>query len=379
MDAEVRSLDNFDPKIRHFVEYVMLKGEISMFPGSVNIYDAHSGCPAGMNKGRLDRFKMSIPYAGRSVAWEIIFDCTRPTEPPDFIFGTEHEDFLPPMNEIESLLYWDANRRESLHLLIKELLLYYKEHNIQCAGTNIRLQQDIMSLLWQANLKKDDFEVWAPKIENRLGIIHIVTNLNVDFSQLPAFLVQGNPGPDRAILTFSYSSPDSTRISPELHLSPKIEHALGGSSCLKIPSLTSGTLIGDYVICIQKLLKNKVTDVIRGVEKRKEYTAAFLSHFGRSVLEYDLETFSTMSFLFEWNDFFFTFTVTLPLYFPGDQPQFLFQSVYHESRGRPYFQIDKDFPYSPRWSANEMAVRAKAHILETIGKFQRASVLAKQK
>lgn len=66
---------------------------------------------------------------------------------------------------LQSLLYWDANRRESLHLLIKELLLYYKEHNIQCAGTNIRLQQDIMSLLWQANLKKDDFEVWAPKIE----------------------------------------------------------------------------------------------------------------------------------------------------------------------------------------------------------------------
>ena len=28
----------------------------------------------------------------------------------------------------------------------------------------------------------------------------------------------------------------------------------------------------------------------------------------RSVIEYDLHTFSQMTFLFEWNDFFFTYT-----------------------------------------------------------------------
>ena len=32
---------------------------------------------------------------------EVIFDCNCPEEPPDFIFGPDDEDFLPPMEEME--------------------------------------------------------------------------------------------------------------------------------------------------------------------------------------------------------------------------------------------------------------------------------------
>ena len=32
---------------------------------------------------------------------EVIFDCNSPDEPPDFIFGPDDEDFLPPMEEME--------------------------------------------------------------------------------------------------------------------------------------------------------------------------------------------------------------------------------------------------------------------------------------
>ena len=54
------------------------------------------------------------------------------------------------------------------------------------------------------------------------------------------------------------------------------------------------------------------------------------------------------------------FSVDLPLYFPRDQPTLTFQSVYHfTSSGQLYSQVQKAYPYSPRWDGNEMAKRAK--------------------
>ncbi len=53
-------------------------------------------------------------------------------------------------------------------------------------------------------------------------------------------------------------------------------------------------------------------------------------------------------------------TVDLPLYFPRDQPTLTFQSVYHfTNSGQLYSQVQKSYPYSPRWDGNEMAKRAK--------------------
>lgn len=52
--------------------------------------------------------------------------------------------------------------------------------------------------------------------------------------------------------------------------------------------------------------------------------------------------------------------VDLPLYFPRDQPTLTFQSVYHfTNSGQLYSQVQKSYPYSPRWDGNEMAKRAK--------------------
>lgn len=376
---DTQLLEYFDPKIRPLVKNVQKEADFSILPGSLNMCDACSGCPQEIDQRRFDRFKLSIPYAGQSLIWEVIFDCNSPDEPPDFIFGPDDEDFLPPMEEMESLENWDTMKEDSLLLMIKELLHYYRQHNNLRAAYHQRLQQDISSLLSAVELDPHDLELYVTGSQNKAGVVYWVIRLKVDFSQIPGYLVEGDPGEDSAILCVTYASPDSSQVKPVLHLSPKVENALGGSTNLMIPSYLSGTLLGDYVACVYRLLENKVTLVLRGFEKRKEYIAAFLSQFGRSVIEYDLHSFSYLSFLFEWNDFFFTFTVELSLYFPLEHPKFMFQSVYHEVKGQPYSEVIENFPYSPRWTANEMASRAKTFILDYISKFQRASVLAKQK
>lgn len=105
-------------------------------------------------------------------------------------------------------------------------------------------------------------------------------------------------------------------------------------------------------------------------------------------MEYDAEGFTKLTLLLMWKDFCFlvhgrrgknqtegnraatraslTFSprlspaVDLPLYFPRDQPTLTFQSVYHfTNSGQLYSQVQKSYPYSPRWDGNEMAKRAK--------------------
>ncbi|RXN16357.1 BRCA1-A complex subunit BRE [Labeo rohita] len=169
-----------------------------------------------------------------------------------------------------------------------------------------------------------------------------------------------DPGEDVALLSVSFEDAEAAQVFPKLYLSPSIEHALGGSSALHIPAFPSGGCLIDYVPQVCQLLTNKVQYVIQGYHKRREYIAAFLSHFGMGVVEYDAVGFTKLTLLLMWKDFCFLVHVDLPLYFPRDQPTLTFQSIYHfTSSGQLYSQVQKSYPYSPRWDGNEMAKRAK--------------------
>ncbi|KAK2528721.1 Bre, partial [Columba livia] len=151
-------------------------------------------------------------------------------------------------------------------------------------------------------------------------------------------------------------------------------HALGGSSALHIPAFPGGGCLIDYVPQVCQLLTNKVQYVIQGYHKRREYIAAFLSHFGTGVVEYDAEGFTKLTLLLMWKDFCFLVHIDLPLYFPRDQPTLTFQSVYHfTNSGQLYSQAQKNYPYSPRWDGNEMAKRAKAYFKTFVPQFQEAA------
>ncbi|KAI5618804.1 BRISC and BRCA1-A complex member 2 [Silurus asotus] len=210
-----------------------------------------------------------------------------------------------------------------------------------------------------------------------------------------------DPGEDVALLSVSFEDAEATQVFPKLFLSPSIEQAalkagaehiarsqrasqplwirhkgrqsdaLGGPSALHIPAFPSGGCLIDYVPQVCQLLTNKVQYVIQGYHRRREYIAAFLSHFGMGVVEYDAVGFTKLTLLLMWKDFCFLVHVDLPLYFPRDQPTLTFQSVYHfSSSGQLYSQVQKSYPYSPRWDGNEMAKRAKAYFKSFIPQFQ---------
>ncbi|XP_073071104.1 BRISC and BRCA1-A complex member 2 isoform X5 [Manis javanica] len=226
----------------------------------------------------------------------------------------------------------------------------------------------------------ENMEIYAGKKNNWTGEFsaRFLLKLPVDFSNIPTYLlkdVNEDPGEDVALLSVSFEDTEATQVYPKLYLSPRIEHALGGSSALHIPAFPGGGCLIDYVPQVCHLLTNKVQYVIQGYHKRREYIAAFLSHFGTGVVEYDAEGFTKFTLLLMWKDFCFLVHIDLPLFFPRDQPTLTFQSVYHfTNSGQLYSQAQKNYPYSPRWDGNEMAKRANCRCrIQTWGWVQRSA------
>ncbi|XP_069624443.1 BRISC and BRCA1-A complex member 2 isoform X2 [Ranitomeya imitator] len=352
MSPEV-TLNRIAPALSPFISSVVRNGRVGLDSTScLRITDLKSGCTSLTPGPSCDRFKLHIPYAGETLKWDILFNAQYPELPPDFIFG-EDAEFLPEPSALPSLAGWDAADPECLLQVVKELVQQYHQYQCSRLSESSRLMFEYQTLLEEPQYG-ENMEIYAGKKNN--------WDANED------------PGEDVALLSVSFEDAEATQVFPKLFLSPRVEHALGGSSALHIPAFPSGGCLIDYVPQICQLLTNKVQYVIQGYHKRREYIAAFLSHFGTGVVEYDAEGFTKLTLLLTWKDFCFLVHIDLPLFFPRDQPMLTFQSVYHfTNSGQLYSQAQKNYPYSPRWDGNEMAKRAKAYFRSFVPQFQEAA------
>ncbi|KAF1509826.1 BRISC and BRCA1-A complex member 2, partial [Eudyptula albosignata] len=365
MSPEV-ALNRISPALSPFISSVVRNGKVGLdATNCLRITDLKSGCTSLTPGPSCDRFKLHIPYAGETLkcklktiaiaSWPFFHACLSIAVNN---FGLC--SFLIQQN----LASWNPSNPECLLLVVKELVQQY--HQFQCSRLreSSRLMFEYQTLLEEPQYG-ENMEIYAGKKNNWTGEFsaRFLLKLPVDFSNIPTYLlkdVNEDPGEDVALLSVSFEDAEATQVFPKLYLSPRIEHALGGSSALHIPAFPGGGCLIDYVPQVCQLLTNKVQYVIQGYHKRREYIAAFLSHFGTGVVEYDAEGFTKLTLLLMWKDFCFLVHIDLPLYFPRDQPTLTFQSVYHfTNSGQLYSQAQKNYPYSPRWDGNEMAKRAK--------------------
>uniref|UniRef100_A0A669F399 BRISC and BRCA1-A complex member 2 n=1 Tax=Oreochromis niloticus TaxID=8128 RepID=A0A669F399_ORENI len=317
MSPEV-ALHRISPELRPLLCSVVRNGRVGLdSTNCLRVTDLKTGCTSLTPGPCCDRFKLHIPYAGETLKWDIIFNACYPELPPDFIFG-EDAEFLPEPSELPHLVHWDAGNPECLLQLVKELIQQY--HHYQCLRLreSSRLLFEYDSLLEDPNYGRN-MEIYAGHKNSWTGEFsaRFLLKLPVDFSNIPIYLLKDtalDPGEDVALLSVSFEDAEATQVFPKLYLSPSIE---------------------------------------------------------QGVVEYDAEGFTKLTLLLMWKDFCFLVHVDLPLYFPRDQPTLTFQSVYHfTNSGQLYSQVQKSYPYSPRWDGNEMAKRAKAYFKSFIPQFQ---------
>uniref|UniRef100_A0A3Q1IEQ7 BRISC and BRCA1-A complex member 2 n=1 Tax=Anabas testudineus TaxID=64144 RepID=A0A3Q1IEQ7_ANATE len=317
MSPEV-ALHRISPELRPLLCSVVKNGRVGLdSTNCLRVTDLKTGCTSLTPGPCCDRFKLHIPYAGETLKWDIIFNAQYPELPPDFIFG-EDAEFLPEPSELPHLVQWDPGNPECLLQLVKELIQQYHQYQCQRLRESSRLLFEYDSLLEDPNYCRN-MEIYAGRKNSWTGEFsaRFLLKLPVDFSNIPIYLLKDtplDPGEDVALLSVSFEDAEATQVFPKLYLSPSIE---------------------------------------------------------QGVVEYDAEGFTKLTLLLMWKDFCFLVHVDLPLYFPRDQPTLTFQSVYHfTNSGQLYSQVQKSYPYSPRWDGNEMAKRAKAYFKSFIPQFQ---------
>ncbi|XP_011156053.2 BRISC and BRCA1-A complex member 2 [Solenopsis invicta] len=331
------------------------------------------------DRSKNDCFKLSIPYAGEHLAWNILFDSQFPEMGPDFIFNDQNFLMDPDIDilstRVPSLVKWNPNDTDALLNVLHELLLYYKEHQVELLGKQgDRLQFEYSTLVGETEICKDDIEVMMLPLGSKPMEAKFLIRICVDCSRLPPRINKSQN--EEAMLLVTFYGPDWNRISSQLYLTKTLEDAFGGSETLHIPPLPPNKYLMDYVPEVIKFIEEKINMVVQCFENRKQFITVLIVLQRGSVLEYDAIEFNWITILLEYRDFHFIVQFHLPSIFPKEKPQITLQSVYHmTSQGTLYKEVLDETPYSPRWPMKVMINKLLTYIIETaVHKFQANSI-----
>lgn len=363
----------FQLKIRKFVDDLIGDGKIGTCKDFVRVDQIQSGSNV-VKENNCDRFRLSIPYGGTTLKWQILFNSEEPHLPPDFIFGINEQDFEPDLEEIPSLQDWNPENPCMLTAVVKEIITQYKQHQSQLIkkySKNVQFQYESLKPLDILNNTEVFMQQNAQMSQQKASFI---IRLSINLSKLPAYLTNNNLGEDYISLHVLFEDYDGVTVTPRIYLSPRVEHAFVESS-LQYPNWSAGDeCLVSYIALVQSFFVKKVEEITSQYEYRRDYVASFLSSFGSAVVEYDAEAFTKIAFLFEVQGFYCILKIEIGRNFPDEQPVFLLQSIYHVYNDGPYEAKDHVYPYSPRWSSAEMAERARLYLQVAIPAFKTASM-----
>ncbi|XP_018045422.1 PREDICTED: BRCA1-A complex subunit BRE-like [Atta colombica] len=367
-------LSTIDSYIEPLLKRVLQTKKLGVSYGPIKLDSVSSSC----NKNKNDCFKLLIPYAGEHLMWNVLFNSQYPEMGPDFIFNDQNFLMDPDIDILStwvpSLVKWNPNNTDALLNVLMELLLYYKEHQIQLLGKQgDRLQLEYSTLVGETEICKEDIEVMV-----LLGLkpmeARFLIRIAMDYTRLPPRINKSQN--DEAMLLVTFYGPDWNRISPQLYLSKTLEDAIGRPESLHIPPLPPNKYLMDYVPEVIKFMEEKINSAIQCFENRKEFIVFLLVLQRGSIVEYDAIEFNWIIILLEHRDFHFLIHFNLPSIFPKEKPQITLQSVYHmTSQGILYREVLDDAPYSPRWPMKLMVDKLLTYIIENaVQKFQANSV-----
>ncbi|XP_051165413.1 BRISC and BRCA1-A complex member 2-like [Leptopilina boulardi] len=311
---------------------------------------------------KSDCIDLVVPYADISLKWTLLFDSEFPELGPDFIFNDEflsNPDVNTLMDYVPSLYNWNYCDSNSLLLVLKELLTYYKKKQIElikcrCPEKLIFEYEQLIQLV-----KEENVEVIIKSSEVKFFI-----RLKIDFSRIPQKNKYHSQS-DAVMLLVTFSGSDYSNIVPSLFLTKTIENILGNQENLTIPPYPPNELLIVYVPTIVAFLKDKVEALILNCKKKCDFIATLLTVLRGSMIEYDALEFNQATFLVEKKDFHFFIHFRVPSGFPRERPEILMESAYHmDQSGKMITQTIVKYPYNSQVDSLTMIQAILTHIEE---------------
>ncbi|CAH1112094.1 unnamed protein product [Psylliodes chrysocephalus] len=355
-------LSNFPLCLRKNIEELCLRSTIGFLP--INLEDI----VLNTNNHSVDKdilsnfhFLLKVPYAGKRLKWEVIFDPENFNFAPDFDFNDEEFLSYPDVDRVSenvpSWKNWNIKNPKSLAQVLNEFLILYKNYQIE--KLNLENMYSRYSNEYKTLINgKDGIEADNIQVNIEGNIITFLIVLKVDCSSLPQYIqpmhykgsnlsehILYNQGNDFCHLKISVSKLENAQSNYSLNLSPRLEQILGN---FKVPAndFKKDTSLTDIVFTVKRSLENRLQQIANHYRTKKSYVLNITSSCFRNIIEYDVLTFSKVVFMYAIDDYNCLVTVNIGTKFPIEKPLVILTSVYCPETKSCNQVVDK-YPYNP--------------------------------
>jgi len=288
---------------------------------------------------------------------EVIYCQQAPQCPPDIVFPDEDEPFLK-LHQIISLVKWVPENPNALLDVLLEILELYKSQQCRLISSfpNDKIRTEYVTFIES----QEGAEVC---VQSSVESTRIFCTIPIPVS-ITGVVDRGRmlDGSGVVTLFLKYTLSNTMgHVTPEVSwiLPPQLE-ALYMDKPPKIPVLNAQTLLVEYVPQVVTAL----TSPLESLTSRKQLFLAF--HVLGSPLEWD-NSYTKFSWMFydERQEFGTVVIINIPENFPTEKPILTLVSLTTFYANKPLSRAFRDYPYSPRWPATELANRILTFLRES--------------
>ncbi|KAL3278184.1 hypothetical protein HHI36_013523 [Cryptolaemus montrouzieri] len=326
-------------------------------------------------------FKLQIPYAGKNLGWEIIFDPEDLEFAPDFDFS---DDGFPQFSnvdditeEIPTLANWNLENSTSLEAVLKEFLHLYRKYQIKELSVNniySRILDEYQLLMSLQDIAPSDIELLIDT-----NTVQFLISIKVDISRIPEYIQEPdengsllNPKEDFALLFLLFHKLDASRVSVELQLSPRLDQLIGNTKTLRIPNYKKDeSSLVEFVPLITSLIQQQVDKVAFHYQFKKEFATSLVALRQTSIIEYDSFSFNKITFLSMVENYYVLVQVIIGEEFPSEKPFVKLSSLYCSNpKSKVPCERTLEYKYMPNLPADEMAKYLLDQLKKAIPEFE---------
>ncbi|VEN49709.1 unnamed protein product [Callosobruchus maculatus] len=276
-------------------------------------------------------FIIKVPYAGKKLKWDILFDPDDFTFPPDFDFNDDCFLADPDLEILEqnapSLENWNLDNPKMLAIILNEFLEYYKKLQIEklkIENIYSRYYEEYEDLISGDHIKPEDVQVSVDSSNMIIFLIEIKLDLTalIEYcNDLELLDLDSN-----IQLKITINKMDGSNTKSYIQYPPQMEHLFGDHPAL--PKFGKEVPIKEYVAAVNEMLTQKISHITEGCRLRKEFIRSIYALCRSYTVEVDTKHFTRIIILAKHQEYSCLVTIIAGNKFPQEKPIIKLSSIY---------------------------------------------------